>query len=81
MYNSAPTEYSENMASPNSVKFPEKLQKLFLCNYAGPMYYDFLLHTLLMPYINYFMGKSTLKVKKSLPTSMWSYYINQCSMC
>lgn len=47
MYNSAPTEYSENIAPPNSVKFLEKLQNaLFsLAIMLVQQYYDFLLHT------------------------------------
>lgn len=52
MYNSAPTEYSENMAPPNSIRFPEKLQNalfflaIMLVQHTMTFYYTL---TLLMP--------------------------------
>lgn len=84
MYNSASTEYSENMAPPNSVKFLDKLQNalfslaIMLIQHTMTFYYTL---TLLMPYINYFMAKFTVKLIKSLQTSISSFYMNQCSMC
>lgn len=85
MSNPAPTECGENMTPPNSAKFAEKLQNalffslaIMLVQQTLTFYYTL---TLLMPYISYIMGKSTVRLIKSLPTSSWCFYINQCSMC